>query len=246
MAKFKKHTFKNEDRKIEIWVEVNEKGKFFFKLPHQVGVALNHSHKQEYQFDAADLAGYALSDFMSAYRELTTAHSYHIRYRFCFSSRIRSQIADSVQAANQVELKKLGRLGSEYFPDDALSFILDWFPIEKVVHGGRQIEHILYSADDGDIKAAEDNEIYLSYLHKPYDGLILTTQSNRFKFSDNHDHYFEIPLTKDSYEFFISFEANFVKMISMLFQFFNKEPHLVMAAISKAIESGGGFKMLQN
>lgn len=243
---FVKKTFKIKEKKIDVWIKVSGQAKFFFELPIYVAQAIGESIVEVYVFDTVDQASHKLWEFMDAYKELHTTHSYHIRYRLAFSSYVRNAIPDSVLPNEAEQLRKVKRVGSEYFPEDSLSMIMYWYPVERTVHGEQVKETKLQPATESDIEYAEkEGRFWKDRLHIPYEGVILCEDKAHWDFDG--DVWFEVALTKETFEFFQLFEENFIKMITGIFKFLNKDKEQLLEDIQKsmiAISEGKGFKLL--
>lgn len=242
MARFKTISYIIAKEKKQLVINVDGTGTFSLNIPNTIAEALGIDRLLENK--NAEKLELEFHKYLREYNKLTVKSIYRIKYRICFTNRIKDRLPTSVM--NDDAWKATARIGSEYMPEKAIGIIIDWFPLEMRTKGKEEVETKLVIPDEDDFwitnakKALEENkdaEFYLSNIHKPYDGLILVEDSRHWEFDRQHEVYRDIPLTKETFEFFTAIEGSFVAMLSKLFSFLARDEKFLMADIHKMIES---------
>jgi len=242
MARFKKISYFINKKKHETWISVDSSGIFSCTVPNYISTALGIDGELSGR-DAIKLE-HAFLKHTRAYARLVETSVYRIKYRIAFSNRIKDQLPSSVMTDDAWRATR--RIGGEYMPENAISIIIDWFPIVTSVKGKEESDTKLKLPEEGDyyitgaekaIQEGKDAEFYLMNIHKPYDGILLVADSTHWEFDEQKYVYKSIPLTKETFEFFTNIEAGFISMLSKLFAFLSRDEKLLMADILKMIES---------
>lgn len=248
MARFKKIKQVINKKTYELWINVDNDGKFSCQLPHEIAEALGSEDGIVYGVKA-DAVEHLVNKQLREYDKLVVKSEYKIKYRIMLSNRIKKQMPGAIMTDEAWD--ESSRIGGEYIPEESLSIIVNWFPMERRMKGKELVETKLTAPDEDDwhiVRAKEaldkgqDAEFYLNSIHKPYPGLVLVEDERHWEF-DSKQVYREIPLTRETFEFFTSMESSFVSMLTKLFAFLARDEKYLMADINKAI-SGNFFKQL--
>jgi hypothetical protein len=246
MPKFKTVKYSINEAEHSATMNISSDGMFSISVPHYIAeaIGLQDSKLEGTNADKLDLYFHKC---IRKYLKLVAKKVYEIKYRITLSKRIKKNMPNSIMTGK--EWKRTSSVGSEYIPAESVTILMDWHPVVTTYKGKHVQKSKLKLPEEDDtyvekaqeeFEKGDDDGFYQSYLHKPYEGLILVQCDS---FWDFEDKYFTIPLTKETFEFFTGIESSLQSIVTKLFVFLNKEPEQLMADISKMI-ANEGFKQI--
>jgi hypothetical protein len=247
---FKNLSFTVAGKKITCAIRITDKGIFTLSVPRTIQDALGC--ESDIEGPEAKPVEHRISKLVRDYDKLVVKSVYRIKYRIMFSRKVKEQMPSAIM--NEEAWSRTARLGSEYVNDKSMTISLYWFPCEIRLRGKEEVCMKLELADEENyyirgakeaVEKGKDPEFYMNSIHKPYDGLILVTDNQHWTEDREEEIYRDIPLTKETFEFFSSTEAGFVQMLTKLFAFLNRDEKALMHDISKMIE-GNNFLSIEN
>lgn len=244
MPLFKKINVKIGDETISISVNVDNDGKFWFQPNRHIVAALKLEQEKVY-FDKFSDANKAVFDIYRRYRELKTSKEFFIFYRVMLSESIKQAMPDDV--ISDGGWKKTKHWDMRFDKTDS-ALIIRWFPLVKITIGNVTDCYRLRVPTDDDFETINRMEKWwLDIAYSPEypfndDFFMLTEQREWFTYE--REHWFEVPLTRDTLAFFQSVTQDMVKLATMAFSMLNKEPKELMAAIEKTKLEKGNIKGL--